>query len=53
MLADDVRLTDDGVVVFGCGFMHPETFKDMMGEAAWQELLSRPRIPSLYPELED
>lgn len=51
-LRKDVNLTTDGVVVFPGGCMHPYSFRDMFPEW-WDELLARPRIPSLYPELEN
>ena len=54
LLADGVNLTDDGVVFINTetiqGFMHPYSFRDMMGEEAYQELLARPRVRSPYAE---
>jgi len=47
-IADDVFISYEGVVIFSGGFMHPEVFRDMMGEEAYQELLARPRKPSEY-----
>ena len=43
-----VRLDVNGVVLFPGGMMHPYTFRDMMGEDAYQELLARPRVASPY-----
>jgi hypothetical protein len=44
-------LTVDGVVLLGAGgMMHPETYRGMFGEDAYQALLARPRVSSPYPE---
>lgn len=48
LVQDDVRLTVGGAVKFQGGYMHPEYFRDMMGEQAYQELLSRPRVVCEY-----
>jgi hypothetical protein len=48
MLDPDVHLDTEGVVNFPGGFMHPYSFRDLMGEEAYQELLARPRVPSPY-----
>ena len=45
-LNPDVHLTVDGMVEWPNGGMHPEMFRDMMGEDAYQELLRRPRVKS-------
>ena len=53
-LRDDIRLTVSGVVwIPGMGFMHSATFKDTCGNAAYRELLRRPRVVTAYdrPEL--
>jgi hypothetical protein len=34
------------------GFIHPETFKDIAGEEAYQELLRRPRMVCEYDDKE-
>ncbi len=52
ILRSEVRLTASGVVAFRGGFMHPESFRDLMGEEAYQELLKRPRIVTSY-DVED
>lgn len=52
MLHPDVHLTVAGAVMFPGGFMHPDSFREIMGEEAWQELLKRPRIVSEYDEEE-
>jgi hypothetical protein len=52
-MRDDIQLTVSGVVwIPGVGMMHPESFRDMAGEEAYQELLKRPRIVTSY-DLED
>lgn len=51
-LADNVHLDTNGVVVFPGGMMHPYSFRDLMGEEAYQELLARPRVQSEYTEEE-
>lgn len=48
-LKDGVRLTVGGAVSIGNGgYMHPYSFRDLMGEDAYQELLSRPAIVCEY-----
>ena len=42
------KLTVDGVVLIGCITMHPNTFKDIFGEEAYQELLKQPKVPNPY-----
>jgi hypothetical protein len=55
-LAEVVNLDTNGVVVFSVGkmhgWMHPGTFRAMMGEEAYQELLARPRVQSEYTDEE-
>lgn len=46
---DRVSLTVGGVVcIDGVAFMHPESFKAMYGESAYQHLLTLPRIVTGY-----
>jgi hypothetical protein len=47
-LAEDVYLTVGGAIKYGCGYIHPEHFRDMFGEEAYQEVLARPRIVCEY-----
>lgn len=47
-ISPNVHLTDDGVVLFPGGAMHPYAFRDLVGEDAYQELLARPRVPNPY-----
>jgi hypothetical protein len=47
-LAEGVNLTVGGAVKFPGGYMHPEAFRDLMGESAYQELLDRPRVVCEY-----
>jgi hypothetical protein len=48
-MRDDIALSVGGVVVIpGCGYMHIETFKDIAGEDAYNELLRRPRVVTKY-----
>ena len=48
-LRDDIFITYEGVVCCpGVCYMHPEAFRDLMGEEAYQEILRRPRKPSEY-----
>lgn len=49
-LAAPPVLTVDGVVLMGNAMMHPNSFKDVFGEDAYQELLKRPRVASPYSE---
>lgn len=47
----DIQLTVSGVVwIPGLGFMHPNSFREMAGEAAYEELLKRPRVVTSYDE---
>lgn len=41
-------LTVDGVVLMGSGMMHPDAFKNVFGEEAYQELLKQPRVLNPY-----
>lgn len=53
-LRDDIRLTVSGVVwVPGIGFLHPETFRLCCGNAAYRELLRRPRVVTAYDEVNE
>lgn len=46
-------MTVGGVVMGPRGsFMHPESFRDMFGEEAYQELLKKPRVVTSY-DIED
>lgn len=48
-LHKDVRLSVGGVVIGPRGIMmHPESFREVFGEIAFQELLARPRIVTSY-----
>jgi hypothetical protein len=48
-LRDDIRMTYDGVVVLpNGGYAHPNVIRDWLGEDAYIDLLSRPRIASEY-----
>lgn len=50
----DIRLTVNGVVwIPGFGFLHPQTFKDIAGEEAYQWLLAQPRIVTSYDTEEE
>lgn len=51
-LSQAVHMDTNGVVVFPGGCMHPFSFRDIAGEAAYQELLKRPRVQSEYTEEE-
>jgi hypothetical protein len=51
-LSQAVHLDTNGVVVFPGGWMHPFSFRDIAGEAAYQELMKRPRVQSEYTEEE-
>lgn len=44
------HMTVDGVVTIGLCFMHPETFRDVFGETAYQELLTKPRIANPFSD---
>ncbi len=52
ILADGINLTVSGAVKYDVdglhGYMHLESFRQPMGEAAYQELLSRPRVVCEY-----
>jgi hypothetical protein len=49
IVREDVFISYEGVVCIpGVAYMHPEAFRDLMGEDEYQELLSRPRRPSEY-----
>jgi hypothetical protein len=41
------HMTEDGVVTFPGGCMHPFTYRDFAGEEAYQKLVDGPRVPSL------
>jgi hypothetical protein len=48
-MRSDIRLSVAGVVVIpGVGMMHPDSFKDVAGEEAYQYLLTLPRIVTEY-----
>jgi len=51
-VSDVVYLDTNGVVVFPGGWMHPESFRFLVGEDAYQELLKRPRVQSEFSERE-
>ena len=59
-IAEGVNLDTNGVVVYTIngpygpihGWMHPKAFRDIMGDAAYQELLARPRVQSEYTDEE-
>lgn len=55
-LAEGVNLDTNGVVVIHTNgmnaWMHPESFRDIMGDEAYQELLKRPRVQSEYTDEE-
>jgi hypothetical protein len=51
-LSQAVHLDTNGVVRFPGGMMHPESFRFIAGEQAYQELLARPRVQSEYTEEE-
>lgn len=46
------KLTVEGAVKFDGGYMHPETYRQLMGEAAYQELLKGPIVQSEYTDCE-
>lgn len=43
-------LTVEGAVKFDGGYMHPESYRQLFGEAAYQELLAGPRVKSEYTD---
>ena len=48
-IREDAFITYEGVVcVPGECYIHPYEIREMFGEEAYQELLSRPRQPSEY-----
>jgi len=49
----DVNLTVGGAVKFQGGYMHPEAYRDFVGEDAYQELLAKPRVVCEYDEEEE
>lgn len=49
-LSDAVHLDTNGVVIFPGGMMHPESFRFLVGEHGYQELLKRPRVQSEYTD---
>ena len=50
-MREDIRLTVSGVVwIPGVGWMHPQSFRDIAGEEAYQELLKRPRVVTSYDD---
>ena len=51
-LSQTVHLDTNGVVCFPGGWMHPFSFRYIAGEAAYQELLKRPRAQGEYTEEE-
>ena len=51
-LSQAVHLDTNGVVIFPGGMMHPESFRFLVGEQAYQELLARPRVQSEYTDEE-
>lgn len=48
ILREGVNLTVGGAVKWPGGYCHPEAFRDLMGEEAWEELLARPRVVCEY-----
>lgn len=49
VLRDDIALTiGNAVIIPDVGYMHPQCFRDIMGEEAYQELLKRPRVKCEY-----
>jgi hypothetical protein len=48
ILKEGVNLTVGGAVKFPGGYMHPESFRNLWGEEAYQELLERPRVVCEY-----
>ena len=51
ILAEGVNLTIEGAVKFPGGYCHPEVIRDLCGEEAYKELLSRPRVVCEYDEV--
>jgi len=51
-LSDAAHLDANGVVCFPGGFMHPSSFRFLVGEEAYQVLLARPRTQSEYTKEE-
>ncbi len=45
-LSRAVHLSEDGIVLFPGGAMHPESFRFIVGDEAYQYLLKQPRVPS-------
>lgn len=43
-------LTIEGAVMFDGGYMHPEAYRTLAGEEAYQELLAGPRVKSEYTD---
>lgn len=50
---DTVRMTVGGAVKFDGGYIHPESYRELMGEDAYQELLALPRVVCEYDEEEE
>ncbi len=46
--SDAVRLDTNGVVKFPGGWMHPNSFRAICGDAAYEALLKLPRVQSEY-----
>lgn len=51
-LSKGASLTVGGAVKFQGGYMHPEAYREFMGEDAYQELLARTRVVCEYDEEE-
>ena len=51
-LSQAVHLDTQGAVIFPGGMMHPESFRFLAGEEAYQALLKRPRVQSEYTDEE-
>jgi hypothetical protein len=52
LASEAVRLDTNGVVIFPGGMMHPKSYRDICGEAAYQALLKLPRVQSEYTDEE-
>ncbi len=56
-LAEGVNLTVGGSVLINTpkfyGYIHPDAFREMMGEEMYQELLARPKVVCEYDYEDD
>ena len=52
LASNAVRLDTNGVVIFPGGMMHPQSFRFLCGDAAYEALLALPRVQSEYTDEE-